>query len=151
VGVFGGAGTEIRNAAVTGNGEFNHFNIRIAKSCFPLCCCFTSVIAPWANVFSKQDTRLSPCVRGWDERNGFPLQTTKPLLTPAAGHSSRQKGGCGRPGTHRLSQPPPWQAPAAARPTKHLSDDPPSDDSVRFTRNLRKQSPSRLLPSGGYR
>lgn len=59
VGVFGGAGREIKNAAIKGNCEFNQLNIHIAMSCFPLCCYFTYVIAPWVNVFSKQDNSLS--------------------------------------------------------------------------------------------
>lgn len=59
VGVFGGVGTEIRNASVKENSKFNQLNIHIAKSCFPLSCYFTYVIAPWVNVFSKQDNSLS--------------------------------------------------------------------------------------------
>lgn len=75
MGVVGGAGTEIRNAAVKGSCSFNLLNIHIAKSCFPrllfhVCYCTA------AECFLKTGQRLVLLAVSEDETtHGFPLQT----------------------------------------------------------------------------
>ena len=139
MGVFGGVGTEIRNAAVKGNCEFNQLNIRIAKSCFPLCCYFTYVITPWVNVFSKQDNSLSYslCLR-MRRQERISSSDNKAVAHPQLQERApgRTLGACDKAPN---SLPGPLSSTccgwAAATRTEHLFDDSCTADLVGFTCN----------------